>query len=154
MHMQSFWRHWLIFTVQCRKTSNSQNCIFLHDLEKLELNILFFSYIPLFRNKRFMLDKMAWRNASKFTIFLEYENPCICSLFRFSFCATLFFPLMNVLVWHRSEHSSGEKIKYLQNEKKNYTCLFIFQKYSKFWNVLPIGHFIKHKPLIFKEWSI
>ena len=40
--------------------------------------------IPLFKNERFML------NASKFAIFLEYENPS--SFFHFSFRATKFFP--------------------------------------------------------------
>ena len=46
----------------------------------------------LLRNKRFMLDEMFQRNASKFAIHLEYENPH--SFFRFSFRAsTLFFPL-------------------------------------------------------------
>ena len=30
----------------------------------------------IFRNKRFMLDEMTQRNASKFAIFLEYKNPC------------------------------------------------------------------------------
>ena len=29
----------------------------------------------LFRNKRFMLDEMFQRNASKFVLFMEYENP-------------------------------------------------------------------------------
>ena len=42
------------------------------------------TYIPttyaLFRNKRFMLDEMFQRNASKFAIFLEYENHCILLL--------------------------------------------------------------------------
>ena len=40
----------------------------------------------LFRNKKFMLDEMTQRNASKF---LEYE--CTHSFFHFSFRATLFF---------------------------------------------------------------
>ena len=44
-----------------------------------------------------MLDEMTKRNTSEFAIFLEYENPC--SFFRFSFRATLFFPLMNALVY-------------------------------------------------------
>ena len=35
--------------------------------------------------------------------------------------------------------------------KKKTTCVFLFQKYSKFWSILP-GHFIKHKPLISDEW--
>ena len=53
--------------------------------------------ISLFRNKRFMLDKMTQQNASKFAILLVYENQhSICS---FSFRATLFFPLMNALVY-------------------------------------------------------
>ena len=46
----------------------------------------------LFRNKRFILNLMPQRNASKFAIILEYENPH--SFFRFSFHATLFFSLM------------------------------------------------------------
>ena len=36
-------------------------------------------------------------NASKFAIFLEYENPH--SFFHFSFRATLFFPIMTALVY-------------------------------------------------------
>ena len=31
--------------------------------------------LTLFRHKRFMLDEMTYPNASKFAIFLEYENP-------------------------------------------------------------------------------
>ena len=45
----------------------------------------------LFRNKRFLLDEMFQWNASKFAIFIEKENQC--SFFRFSFWATLSFPL-------------------------------------------------------------
>ena len=44
-----------------------------------------------------MLDEMTQQNASKFAIFLEYENPRIV-VFRFFFHATLYFPLMNALV--------------------------------------------------------
>ena len=44
-----------------------------------------------------MLDEMFQQNASKFAIFLENENSH--SLFRFSFRATLFSPLMNALVY-------------------------------------------------------
>ena len=51
----------------------------------------------LFRNKRFMLDEMFQWNASKFAILLEYENPC--SFFHFSFSETLYFYLMNTLVY-------------------------------------------------------
>ena len=36
---------------------------------------IFSIQIALFRNKRFMIDKMFQRNASKYAIFLEYENP-------------------------------------------------------------------------------
>ena len=47
--------------------------------------------------------------------------------FRYSFRATLFSPLMNA-------------------------CDFVlFQKYEKILSIL-LGHFIKHKPLISKEW--
>ena len=60
--------------------------------------------LSLFRNKRFMLNLMLQRNASKFTIFLQYEN-----LRGFFICATLFFSLMNALV--RPEHLLGGKIK-------------------------------------------
>ena len=51
----------------------------------------------LFRNKRFALNLMPKRNASKFAIFYVWENPC--SFFRFSFHATLYFYLMNALVY-------------------------------------------------------
>ena len=34
-----------------------------------------FLHGSLFRNKRFMLDEMFRKNASKFAILLEYENP-------------------------------------------------------------------------------
>ena len=45
---------------------------------------------PLFRNKRFVLNEMLQRNASKFAIFYVYEN--LPSFFHFSFHATLLFP--------------------------------------------------------------
>ena len=63
------------------------------------LGILTNKHVPttLFRNKRFMLDEMTQWNASKFAIFLEYEKPH--SFFPFLFCATLFFSLMNALVY-------------------------------------------------------
>ena len=51
----------------------------------------------LFRNKRFALNKMFQRNASKFAIFYVSENPC--TFFRFSFRANLYFYLMNALVY-------------------------------------------------------
>ena len=49
------------------------------------------SFLPLFRNKRFALNEMFQRNASKFAIFYVKEKPC--SFFRFSFRASLLFPL-------------------------------------------------------------
>ena len=45
----------------------------------------------LFRKKRFLVNLKTERNASKFAIFMEKENPC--SFFRFSFRATFIFPL-------------------------------------------------------------
>ena len=44
-----------------------------------------------------MLDEMFQRNASKFGILLEYKISC--SFFRFSFRATLFFPVHSSSVW-------------------------------------------------------
>ena len=44
----------------------------------------------LFRNKKFILNVMLKRNASKFAIFLEYENPC--SFFIFHFVLLYFSP--------------------------------------------------------------
>ena len=70
-----------------------------------------------------MLDEMFQQNASKFAILLEYENPR--SFFRFSFRATLFFPLMNSLVY--VEYSSTK----LKNEK-NYVGFRI----PKIWQIL------------------
>ena len=46
---------------------------------------------PLFRKNRFEINFFVQRNASKFAIFIEKENPC--SFYRFSFRATLSFPL-------------------------------------------------------------
>ena len=45
----------------------------------------------LFRNKRFMLDQMTWRNASKFAIFCMYENLKLLFPF-FHFVLLYFFP--------------------------------------------------------------
>ena len=47
--------------------------------------------MSLFRKKRFEINFFVQRNASKFAIFMEKENPC--SFFRFSFRATLSFTL-------------------------------------------------------------
>ena len=45
----------------------------------------------LFRNKGFLVNLKTKRNASKFAMFMEKENPY--SFFRFSFRATFIFPL-------------------------------------------------------------
>ena len=44
-----------------------------------------------------MLNIMLKRNASKFAIFLEYENPH--RFFVFNFVLLYFFPLMDALVY-------------------------------------------------------
>ena len=49
------------------------------------------SACPLFRKKRFLVNLKTERNASKFAMFMEKENPR--SFFRFSFRATFIFPL-------------------------------------------------------------
>ena len=55
-----------------------------------------------------MLDEMFEQNSSKSAIFLEYVNP---GFFRFTFCATIFFPLMNAQVYVDIDqgNSLGEK---------------------------------------------
>ena len=80
----------------------------------------------LFRKKRFMLDEKFQQNASKLATFYVYENTQSC-FFHFSFCATLFFPLMNAasgLCWHRPGHSLGKKIKL--HEMKNEKTMWVF----------------------------
>ena len=49
------------------------------------------AYKPLFRKKRFLVNLKTERNASKFAMFMEKENPR--SFFCFSFRATFIFPL-------------------------------------------------------------
>ena len=46
----------------------------------------------LFRNMRFMLDEMFQQNASKFAIYLEYENPRAWHFSVFILCYFIFFP--------------------------------------------------------------
>ena len=58
---------------------------------KVRLLVLVLSYRALFRNKGFLVNLKTQRNASKFAMFMEKENPC--SFFRFSFRATFIFPL-------------------------------------------------------------
>ena len=83
--------------------------------------------MPLFGNKRFMLDEMTKQNVSKFAIFYIYKSPKL----TFSFCATLFIP--NECPWSISLSTDN--------------------KYGIFWSIL-LGHFMKHKHLISEEWSI
>ena len=47
--------------------------------------------MALFRNKGFLVNLKTERNASKFAMFMEKENPH--SFFRFLFRATFIFPL-------------------------------------------------------------
>ena len=70
----------------------------------------------LFRKKRFMLDEMFQQNASKFAIFLEYENPR--SFFHFSFRATLVFLLMNALVYVDIKTSAFKTALFWKDFKK------------------------------------
>ena len=65
----------------------------------------------LFRKKMFEFNFLFRQNASKFALFLERENPC--SIFHFSFQATLSFTLMNALVYVNIDHD----IYKAQNEK-------------------------------------
>ena len=59
--------------------------------------------VALFRNKKFMLDEKLQGNASKFAIFLEYENPFF--LFFIS-CNFIFSPNeCPGLCRHRPGHS-------------------------------------------------
>ena len=71
--------------------------IFLLVLTILNYCTKYLTVYPLFRNKRFALNKMFQPNASKFAIFYVPETPC--SFFRFSFRTTLYFYLMNALVY-------------------------------------------------------
>ena len=50
-----------------------------------------------------MLDEMTKQNASKFALFLEYKKTT--RFFRFSFHATLFFPLINAVVYVDIDHN-------------------------------------------------
>ena len=73
--------------------SNSNSKIFIQIYTK-----------SLFRKKRFEINFFVRQNASKFAIFIEKENPL--SFFRFSFRATLSFPLwMPSSMWHKPKHS-------------------------------------------------
>ena len=49
----------------------------------MQFTLKYLYMYTLLRNKRFMLDEMTQRSASKFAIFYIYENPKL--LFDFSF---------------------------------------------------------------------
>ena len=85
-----------------------------------------------------------------------YEKKTQSCFFHFSFHATLFFPLMNALIYvniHQGIHL-GKKNKVAWNEKwRKQLWVFIYIKYGKFWSV-SLEHQVEYKPLISEEWSI
>ena len=93
-----------------------------------------------------MLDEMLQRNASKFAIFLEYENPS--GFFRFSFRTTLFFTLIIALVYVDIGFIR-KKIKIARNEKrKNYVGFRI----PKIWQILK--HFLRLQYFFFFKFRV
>ena len=114
---------------------NWGNCIIIRNSNSIFFMLKKKNSRSLFRNKRFMLDEMFHRNASKFGIFLEFENP-------FSFFLSFHFVEQGIY-WGKNN--------VVRNEKWKKICGFSYsKKYGKFWNFL-LGHFIKHKYLIFEE---
>ena len=82
-----------------------------------------------------MLDEMTWRNASKFAIFLEYENPKLLFPF-FILCNLIFLPNeCPGLYQHGPGHSLGEKNKVARNEKQNKKKHLGFH-IQKIWQIL------------------
>ena len=76
---------------------------------------------PLFRNKRFMLDEML-------QILPYFWNTKTLEVF--SFCVTIFFPLMNAR--HRPRNSLGKKLSSMKWRTKNYIAFCI----PKIWQIL------------------
>ena len=79
----------------------------------------------------YKLDEMFQQNASKYAIFLEYENTS--SFFHF----VLYYLIFECpgLCQQKPEHSLAEKNKVTQNEKQKNLhgfSVFKFQKYGKF----------------------
>ena len=72
-----------------------------------------------------MPDEMFQRNASKFTIFLEYENP-----------HSFFLLIISC---------------YFINEKRKKLHMFLYSKNMANFEAFHIGRFINHKPLISEE---
>ena len=74
-----------------------------------------------------MLDEMFQRNASKFAIHLEHENPCM--YVDFLIRATLIFSLMNALVYVNIDQGRlGRKNKVLSPKSKTLHTCIVFQK--------------------------
>ena len=103
------------------------------------------------QNKCFALKFKFRRNASKFPIFIQNENPS--NFFRFSFRATFIFPLMNALVYvdidqgiHKGKNESCSKWK-----TKKTTWVFFLYKYRKFWSV-SLEFKLEHKTFILDVW--
>ena len=72
--------HWVIYIIICK-------CL----VSELDVGS------TLLRNKRFLVNLILQRNASKFAMFMEKENPC--SFFSFFIQSNFHFPLMNALVY-------------------------------------------------------
>ena len=73
-----------------------------------------------------MLDEMTWQNASKFAIFLEYEDPEVKT-------QVIFF-VLNFMLLYFSPNNELEKYKVARNEKrkkKPTTWIFVFHKCGK-----------------------
>ena len=71
----------------------------------------------LFRKKRFALNFLTKRNASKFAMFMEKENPC--SFFHFSFQVTLSLTFINALIYVDIDQGIHKgKMKVALNEKR------------------------------------
>ena len=72
------------------------------------IDVIFSS--TLFRNKRFMLNLMLYRNASKFAIPILYIQKPKLAFTDFHFMRLYFFPNeWPGLFWHRSGNSLGKK---------------------------------------------
>ena len=74
---------------------------------------------------KFMLDEMTYQNASKFAIFLVYENPHI--FFTFVISCYLIFSLINDNIF-RLGHSIGGKIMWHDMKNEKNPCGFSYNK--------------------------
>ena len=105
------------------------------------------TYCTLLPNWGCVFDEKFQWNASKFAKLLTKENPKL--LFPFVILCYFIFSLMNDLVY--VDIDQGIPLAWNENWKKQ-LWVFVYIKYGKFWFIL-LGHFIKHKPLIFEEWT-